>query len=1035
MLTSYKRRAFVLLAVVALEPALASSARASESDSLWDILNRTSVEAVGYNMPPTGTFTAHGTLRQPLGPIPGFTIPAPDDAAANAEAAKKTRRGMFGAFGEWFNNLEKSTGTKITATGSSTLSMRADSVSGQASSFQSEQDFGRGSNGFYNQTDLTVDATVFKYFHYTTRVSNSLFHNPNDNTVKLDYKDKHTEVEWGDLNAQFQGNSLIDFSRYLHGVKLTRDWSSSFKTTLLYSQTKAEPRTIVVPGNDSAGPYFVYSGQIVEGSEHVRVDNSAELRKGEDYQLDPFTGELKFLNNRIIPHTSTIAISYESLGTGQGQGTVYGGRVEYKLNHSLNFGMTYVGQQSRGTTGFQLQTEEQHGLGAPQFYTTNSPIDLTKTLFVFVEGRQLGLGEYVVDNSTLYTNRIFIKLTIPFESIVRLQYIPYNSNPTPGSRNIVGLDSTLRLGKLGSLTLETALSGLSLVDSNVSGHAWQVRADLNPFAKVHTTVALRDISPTFSSVQSPGFNRNEKALEIATDYSPTDRLHLNMNYTDSRRPSYASGSQFTVATNGTDQYSQYGVGVNYGFAKNASLTLQRNSLSSKFALGGQSVNDNNTLGLNYNLERARLTFEASLSQNQSNVSSSYALLGLTPTSGNASQLFGTTSSTFSKRLGVGWQPKSWLHLHGTISDNDITSGGTTSNTHSNARDTSLDAQFSLIRGLHINYNFTLSDTGNGAASQLLTSLTGTPTGATGNTTALGNGANVRAVLLPLWVARMQSRDIVAGGSTSGLSGTTNFNNSGSIGSLLGGGVNSNLGGLGNYSGGLGGGALSNYGLTSYGGKSYQHTLGIDYQPWSNFHIGTQFLKGSSVGDYQFNSSRDDMAFNIYWQLRRVQLTASYGLQNLTYTGGQGSSASTTMVLGIQGRPFGGKLDVQLNWSLLRTKSAFNFASVTPAGLTSGLSTPTTGLTDTSTNLSNLGFEVDYPLSSRQTVFVRSLLGTTTGYLGNTESNLSFGLRYGITRTMAFELGWQLQDHKYADPTNASLNYKASSLLANLGFHF
>jgi hypothetical protein len=140
------------------------------------------------------------------------------------------------------------------------------------------------------------------------------------------------------------------------------------------------------------------------------------------------------------------------------------------------------------------------------------------------------------------------------------------------------------------------------------------------------------------------------------------------------------------------------------------------------------------------------------------------------------------------------------------------------------------------------------------------------------------------------------------------------------------------------------------------------------------------------------------------------------------------------VLALQGRPFGGKLDVQLNWSLLKTKSAFNFSSLSSTGLTSG-TTGTSTLSDTSSDLSNFGFEVDYPLSSRQTIFVRSLTGNTSGYLGNSESNLSFGLRYGITRSMAFELGWQIQQHKYKDPANASLNYRASSLLANLGFHF
>jgi len=1041
MLTSYKRRAFVLLSAVALQQTAASAARASDSDSLWDLLSRTSAETVSYSTPPTGTFNAQGTARQPLGPVPGFSIPAPDDGGA-AAAKKAARHGLFGSLGTWFDTMEKATGSKITATGNSTFTGRIDSVSGQASAFQSEQDFGRGSNGFYNQTDLTVDATLFKYFHYTTRISNSLFTNPNDNRVEFDYKDKHTEFEWGDINAQFQGNSLIDFSRYLHGVKISHDFGPNLKTSVLYSTTKAEPRTIVIPGNDSSGPYYVYSGQIVEGSQHVRIDNSGELRLGEDYTLDPLTGQLNFLNNRIIPHTSTIAISYESLGLTQDQGTIYGGRVQYRLNQSLNLGLTYVAQTAKGASGTTLHTEEQHGLGAPQFYTSNGPIDLTKPYFVFIDGRQLGPAEYTIDNTTIYTNRIFIKDTVPFDSIVRLQYIPYDPNPTPGNRSVMGIDSTLKLGKLGTVTMETALSGLSLTGNSISGHAWQIRSDLNPTKQVHMSLAVRDINPTFSSIQSPGFGRNEKAMEFSTDYNPTSRLRLNVNYTDSLRPSYSTGGlSTTLATNGSDDYKQYGIGINYKLAKNATLSLQRNSLDTKFALGGDSTNNNDVLALTYTLERAKLNFDASLSKNDSNVSSSYALLGLTPTAATANQTLTTATSTFSKRFGIGWQPKSWLRLHGSISDNSISSSGTGLTTAGNtdAKDSSFEAQFSLIRGLRLNYSFSLSDTGNASITQ--PAATTTPTGTTAGSGGALNGTNVRGVPMQLLMAQMQTRDLIAGGAGTA-TGTTSTSTSTALTSLFGGGVNTNLGALGQFSGGLGSSTLTNFGLASYGGKSYQHSISIDYQPWTRLHLGAQFLTGSSIGDYQFNSNRNDVAFNIFWQMsNRLQFTASYGVQNLTYTGGQGTSASNSVVFALQGRPFGGKLDVQLNWSLLKTKSLFDFSNLTsPTGTTTATgtssgtgSTPT--LTNTSTNLNSLGFEVDYPLSSRQTLFVRSLLGDTSGYLGNSESNTSFGLRYGITRAMAFELGWQLQSHIYKDPSNTSLNYHASSILANLGFHF
>lgn len=1015
MLHSYRRRAFIVAAVTSMFPVAALADRATASDSLWDLMSRVSSEVVTADIPNQRPLFAD-TARQPLGPIPGFTVPASPTQDESA-GGNKRRRGPFGSIGDWFSRMERATGTKVTATGNSTFSFRADSVSGGETSFQNEQDFGRGSNGFYNNTDVTVDATVLKYFHYQTRLTNTLFHNPNDNRVKLDYKDKHNEFEWGDINAQFQGNSLIDFSRYLHGFKFTREWNRELKTTMLYSATKAEPKTVVVAGNDSSGPYYVYSGQIVEGSEHVRVDNGNELRKGEDFQLDAFTGELKFLNNRIIPHTSTIAISYETLGYNQNQGTIYGGRAQIAATRNLTLGLTYVAQQSQGTNGTQYLTEEQHGLGAPQFYTTQSPIDLSKLFYIYVDGRQLAPGEYTIDKTTTYTNRVFIQITVPFASIVRFQYIPYNANPTPGNRSVLGLDSRLGLGKWGSLTMETALSGLSITGNNVSGNAWQIRADLNPLAKVHTSLALRSVSPTYSSIQSPGFNRNEQALEFATEYSPTSRLHLNVNYTDSLRPSYSSGTAYSTNTNGNDDYSQYGFGLNYNVAKNATLAYNRNSLTTTYVLGGKSNNDSDTLSLNYIWKT--LSFDTSLSSNRSNVNSSYALLGLTST-GGSTQSVNTNSNTFSKRFGIGWRPKSWLNLRGSFSDNDISNDSGSGTTHSTARDTSFDAQFSLIKNLRINYAYSLSDTGNSGATSN-TTTTGTSTTTNGGTL---NGTNVRSLALPPWfIYRALSRDVVAGG-TNGASSSSNSN----YGSLFGGGSNSYLGGTGNYSGGYGGTSVYNYGQTSYGGKSYQHTVNLDYQPLSNLHLGTQFLIGSSIGDYQFNSSRNDYSFNLFWQpSQRIQMNLTYGVQRTNYTNGQGGSKSNNILVAMQGRPFGGKLDLQVNWSLLDTRSAYNFSSTT----TGSTSTPT----DTSTYLSTLGAEADYPISGRHTLFVRSLISTTSGYQANTENTFSIGTRYALTRTVQFELGWQLQSHIYKDTSNSGLNYHASSLLANLGFHF
>jgi hypothetical protein len=79
--------------------------------------------------------------------------------------------------------------------------------------------------------------------------------------------------------------------------------------------------------------------------------------------------------------------------------------------------------------------------------------------------------------------------------------------------------------------------------------------------------------------------------------------------------------------------------------------------------------------------------------------------------------------------------------------------------------------------------------------------------------------------------------------------------------------------------------------------------------------------------------------------------------------------------------------------------------------------------------------VDYPISSRQTLFIETLNATTSGYLGNVENDLRFGMDYALTHTLKFSLGWQILKHIYKDTQNTPQNYSASSLLAEFGFHF
>ena len=1041
MLRSYARRAFLVAALSALEPVSASSrascdeaarqqppvapsvpaaetvvaggADANGGPSLFDVLSRIqtpnpTVTGVGSTagLPPAEQ-AAEARIRRPLGPVPGITL-----AGVEVTAAHKKHGGFFGAIADWFSSIESKTGSRIKATGYSTLSFSNQNISGSDSAFQSDQYYGRGSGGIYNDTDLTVDATLFKWFHYTTRVTNSLFKNPNDNRVKLDYNTPSTRVEVGDINVNFQGNSLVDFSRYLHGVQIKDTWSQKLSTTLLFSQTKATTQTIVVNGNNSSGPYYVYAGQIVDGSAQVRVDNQV-LTPGTDYTLDSFTGQLNFLKNRIILQTSTIAVSFESLGYNSSQGSIYGARAEVTAKKGWTVGTTFIEQQAQGSAGNQMRTEQFNGYGIPTFYYTSAPIDTSKPIIITVGGQPLTKGQYTIDTSTSTTNRIFLTVAVDASTIVQIQYIPYNSSVTPGNRSILGLDTRYTLGKIGSLTLETAMSGLSLTSATVNGNAFLARADLTPSKNFHTILTLKSVSPTFSSIQSPGFSQNEKSVELSGDYSPITRLKLNFDVQHALRPTYSGANQFTVSTAGNDTFNQYTVGANYTLSKNSNLAITRNNISTDYAVGGNSTTTSNALSYSQTINKLSLDF--SLNTNSANVNSSAALLGLTSgTTGTGTSAYVSDSSSYGGRLGLRWQANKALNFTGALSLNKISNTSQGTSTGSTAKDSQITTSYTGIRKVRLNWSLDLSDTGSAAISS------------NGTTTTTGS-AGSKAILAPYVPMAVSPSLSIAHSIQDALNSmsrasSTSTSSSTSAGTLYGGGINSGLGGYGNQNNVIN----STTGFTSFGGKSLTNRLQADVQPRKDVQIGISLDSSSSLGDYQYNSNRTGLGLNTNWQVSdRMQLAGSFNMQHLVYTGSFGGTDSRTALFSFQGKPFGGKLGAQFGFQMMHTSSAFN---------TSATST-TTSLTNTSNDLSSLSARLDYPINPRQTVFVEFTDSLTSGYLANKEQDVRFGLDYAITKTLKFSFGWQILSHMYNDAANSNLNYHASNLLAQFGVHF
>ncbi len=976
------------------------------SQTIWDVMAK--VNAENERQAALAAQKAAEPKRLPLGPFQSFTLPENPNGASLSEEKKHLGPGGFlGDIDKFFQRLGKETGSSVKIRGHSTFTFQdsntsSSSPAGQA--YQSQFYNGAGSNGIYNDTDIDLDATLFHSLTYKTHFSNYLYGTPGQNRFDLDYHTPTLRIQAGDINANLQGNSLIAFSRYLTGVEATDVFNKRFSATVLASETNATPHTLVIPGNNTSGPYYLFAGQIVNGSAQVRVDNQ-NLEQGKDYTLDPLTGELNFLNNRVVLATSSIAVTFETLGYNQNPGTIYGVSTNYLVHPGTQIGFTYLTQITQGSGIPSQQTQQFYGNSTPLSpYILDYPVNSAFPVSVKVNGAPLIQGvAFTVDSS--FPDEIRLVQGVPGTETVTIEYTPLNTNPTPGNRSVVGLNSTIGLGNLGNVTLESAFSGLSIAGQGVNGQALQMRSDLHPAKHLNTTLTIRDIGPSFTAIESPGFNQNEKSIAFTSDYTPSSRLHLDMNYEYAKRPSYQSVSSTTSTTLpsttvGNDTYHQYGLDLNYNLSKNGTISLSRNSIDTQYIVGGNSGNLTDSLSLHYTF--GTLGLQAGVSHNVSN-STTFYNTGITtssPTGGTGPLIY--DANTLSTQFGLNWTPKSWVQLNANFTNNSITSSGNSTQAgKSDAKSAQVGANFRLGRGLRINYTYSLSNSGSGYSS--------TSTGTT--------GSNVGSI-----------------GSSLGGNG------------LLGGGTNGGLG-VGNYGGLLGGTGVT--GLTSLNGESQTQQIAVSYTASKTLQLSTGLLLSSSVGSYQYNSTSRDINLTANWQPKGGMLfSATFDLQHSAYSGQVGGADVSTMDFNASGHPFHSKLRLDFGYLVVHNVSAFSNSAVstgasgssgTSGGVTSTGTTGSTGTSGSTTNTSNdttsLSLRLEYPIAPRYSVFMNYSDTLTAGYLGSSQSDISTGLNYLIGANIKFSLGWQIATSVNSSTSQASYNYHVSTLLAQLGFDF
>ncbi len=919
-------------------------------------------------------------------------------APFEGETPKKSDR-LLGGLRSKLQRIGEQTKSEVKLQGSHNLGFHMEQVNGSRDAYDSSQYLGRKAlGGGYTSTDLAVRGKLFGILNFETHYSDYLYGSPYDNRLSLDYVTRDYKVNAGDIQAGLTGNSLIGFSKSLKGIQVTANLARNLRLTSLVSKSKAQTRTVTLNGANRSGPYYVFAGQIVDGSERVRVNNR-ELVKGTDYTLDPYTGELNFLNGLIVHELDTIAVTFEVYNYGQSGGAIMGWRADYGGTSGPKVGFSMLSQVSGSNKGVISRTEQFYGYNsATTPYTLELPVDVT--LVYDTAGKLTGCTpkypmtvtvgtlpqaygtDFVVD--PLLPNRVYFQLPIPSTQIIRITYTPVTSTETQGDRQVMGFDAQMAMGKSGTITAEMASSKLSLSGGPSSGTAVQIRGE-NRLAgeKLRLNWVYKNISPAFTAVESPGFNRNERGIQTDIAYTPSKRVSITANYQRSRRPQYSYSTSSTgglAASTGMDDYNQNGITGKWELGK-GSLSVSHNSMNTTYSGGtGNSVMQSDTLA--YTTNTGPWGIDLSLGRNVNRSSGSYSSsVGATATSYNTDAL--------TSRLGLRWKPGERYSVDAQISDSIMKSGTGGSN---NALDLQLTGRVVPMKALQLTLNLQKQDSGG-------YSIFNNTTGSTATAPGL--------------MQRLQS--YYTGGGTYG-----------------GGGFNTGLGGSGNYSGGFNSGYYG-MGSGSFGGNSRMMGLTASYQPAGALSIEAQVRTSASAGDYMYNSKRNDLSMSATYNAgERLSLSSGLMLQKVTYLGTEGGSNNMGVFINARGKPWG-KLVTDLSVSVQNTTSTATTDTTGTGGYTGGYGTY---FGSGGTNLASVRTRLEYPVWHATNVFAEYEHSNSTGYLAALARRFNMGLVFDMGRQLRLQVGMRHQQSISHDTsTSGNYSYSVSSFDADLGLNF
>lgn len=593
---------------------------------------------------------------------------------------------------DWFQWLDREVLKKIKLNGYRILGLHSYSVSGDAEAFNNLTYYGQGEKTFTDFGQLRVQGqNVVGILNFQAQILDSRFQDPQGQRFSLDYVRKGWTVNAGDILGSINFNRFAYFNKSLRGISVGYT-KGRFSGKILQSQARGSAKTVTIQGNNSPGPYYLQSNQVVRGSEQVQVDGQ-DMQPVRDYVMNYELGAITFVN-RIISPSSSVVVTYEAFGFNTAQGIVHGIGLSYDLGRIGKVGVTGLQQIARGGGASSSVLETFQGYGPPSTpYILQFEPAPGREVVVKVDGVQQVLGrDYYFDADS--PSIFYITRFVPASSNVDVIYTPKPRGTADGDRESLGFEYKLPLGtkgKNGELAYSQAVGRLKSDITPLSGTARGLNLRYNT-GKLEFVGSLRDVPADYVTVETRGFNRNDKSMDWNLTYKQSKDLTLGVGANNSAIANRTTSSAGEPIVN-TSRFTVAKAYAAYRPDKGTTWSAEQRRTQSRYS--GQDTKLDLT-SLNYNRRFGRVDTR----------------LGFERQDGTGPVRAGTNSSTGhlhidTLRLGASYALDEKLTLAGTSSYSGVSAGGE----HGKGLDYSLLATYQPSTNLRVSSEYSLSDSG------------------------------------------------------------------------------------------------------------------------------------------------------------------------------------------------------------------------------------------------------------------------------------------------------------------------------------